>query len=616
MNNIEKTRIMIRENRLQKYSRILSNRYNLTVKLSPASTKVGCCDTTSKIWINSKIDEDEIVNLILQKAVILHEDGHILFTNSKLWRDKNVDKNLANIIEDGRVEEAMCRLYPKARLYFTYTNRKLIPFNEVNLKTDEHLVMELILREAKKRVGIPQLPKQIHDELKTKFPKEYPELLSLTRNAVNARTEKLAYEETEKLELLIREMFKKNSYDKLAYTKTSSQQSMETCGSSSRMMPKEVEDKLAEILEQEAEHQLKGETKEQQEQDTTETTGKQSDDITDDDSEDTTTENKKESTGNIINDNEPGDGVSKQLKSILNQVEDKVTRDAEDDLRNETEILKSREAESDFSEYDDIFEDELKVSTGHYGTKVLPVKAEELNNISNRISHVFRIIAERGNNWDRNQTRGKLEIKNINKILNNQTNTPKIFRKKVLKDSTDLSVSILLDASGSMNSFNRKYDACETAYVLSKALELNKYESEVIMFGVSHYARTNSNKPLYGVKSFNQKMEYAKRKFIPTAAGMTPLLPALKGAERTQLNRSSKRKVVFVITDGHPDDIKGCKEQIRKMEKENIIVIGVLISSFRDHGLFREKRQIRIRTTTELQSKMVEVLKNIILSLH
>ena len=124
--NMNKTRTLIREQRLEKFSRILSNRYNIELKLSAATHKVGVCDTTRKIWISSTIDKDPIHNLLLQKATALHEIGHLIYTNSKSWEKMCVSPRFSNVVEDGRVEEAMSRMFPKARLYPYNCNHQAI----------------------------------------------------------------------------------------------------------------------------------------------------------------------------------------------------------------------------------------------------------------------------------------------------------------------------------------------------------------------------------------------------------------------------------------------------------------------------------------------------------
>jgi len=671
---MNKTRTLIREQRLEKFSRILSNRYNIELKLSPAKHKVGCCDTTRKIWISSTIDQDPIHNLLLQKATALHELGHMLFTDNKAWVKYCVSSKFANVLSDGRVEEGMSRLFPKARLYFIYLNRKLNPVvihKKVDLSIDMNkMIYELVFREAKRNVGIPQLPIDIKIQLKKFLGNDYDWILQKTREVVNAKTEnnaaKIAYDLEMKLQEITKERCEIGKIDK----------SLETCGAGSRQLPKMTEDEIVDKLEelykleeQQIDNEIKAEEekkkleeslkqdepeiqenveKEHYEPDEIEDVSLEDSMINDHFGGDTNSEPEKEDTTeneNIDNDlpeqdsdieisddetnikipkeETPGelpdlDEISKQIEDTLNsiadQAEDRITSDAEDELRNENDTIQAGEADADFESYDTVDTDDLK-PRGSYGVYLKPVDTSKLDPVARKISRNFKIIAQYGDGWIHNQTRGRLEMHRIHSVID-KNKRARIFRKKDEIASVDLAVCILLDASGSMS--DRKFVATDTAYTISRALELGNYKSEVVQFGVKAYSTK-----VFGVKSFNQKTQYARKRFKPVAEGQTPMLEALEGAERSLSNQDAKRKVCFVVTDGYPFAYNAnkveyqdkCRKQILKMEKQGITVVGILIKTTDRRKIFHDDRKIICHSVKDVEKNILDVLKKVLIKL-
>lgn len=622
---MEKARKRVREQRLQKYSRILSDKYNIGLKLRKFKG-YGYCDTAQHVVINETIDGDAFTNLVLQKAITLHEIGHILYTSSTAWKD--VDPGLRNLISDGRDEEAMSRLYQKARLYFIYANQMILqykpyefePVKGINL---EKGIMDLIFREAKKTTGIPQLPKSMHAKLKKELGIDYDWLLAKTRDAIEAKTEKGAAAITKDIELRVKKIMGRDEYSQLKEVNRRASLSIEKCGSSSRQMPKEDEEEKEEVeaiikvLEKAADDTKDdepgdsgkmldidvSETVSSKDNEQTEDGPKDEDinvntEITNDDvSIDTSKNGKKEN--DKAKDNEAGNELEKLMESINDQIEDEIIGE----LNNEITQLNKNDIEGDFGDYG-IDDDEMVIRT-KYGSKRKPVDSKKLENIANRISHSFKIIAERGDGWVHNKTRGKLEMHKITRVI---ANDPRVFKNIDKKELNDISAVILLDASGSMSG-NRCKLATEAAYIVTRALELGKYNSEVLQFGCGHKRNMN------GLKAFNQKLDYAKHKFIPTSHGTTPLLRALEGAEKSLLCQNSKRRVVIVATDGYPDRREECKAKINELEKKGIAVIGILIYRRDIYNIFHEDRRILCKDVNELPVQMSGVIKNVLMTI-
>jgi len=585
---LETGRKVIRQERLQKFGRILARRYKLNVELQNISTPA-CTDSTNSIVVKTDIDSDAFVNLIAQKTMILHEIGHVLYTSNKLWKQSTVDKNLINIIEDGRVEELISRKYPKARLYFIYTNQKLLPFKQKEPLKLDVLTMELIFREAKKTTGVPQLPPEIHKYLKENLGDDYDWFLKKTREAVETKSKKQLLALSIQMDEKLNKRFpKQNWYSKFPKVSNTPTQSISKCGNTSLKSPElsKQDNELVKKLVKQLNEQAKSKADSKEKTESKKTGGEQKEN----------TENKREQKS--VKPSEESKEKEEQNNNILESVENKLQNESTIEIRQESEILSSGVADKDFSAYGD-------ESSWYWGRSEKPIPTGNLELIANRIAHLFKTVAQTGDGWNHNQTRGKLEMHKITSILSS-SEQPRIFKRKEQKEKVDLSAVILLDASGSMR--YRSYKATQSAYIISKALELGKYKSEVIQF-----FSTKNN--FIGLKSFNQKLDYARKQFKPMSSGGTPLFHALKGAEKSLGRLESNRKIIIVVTDGRPHSAGLCKKKIREIEQKGIIVMGILIQH-QDWGeIFNPKHKLNCDEVEQLPPKMTGVIKEVLMTI-
>lgn len=571
----------LRQDRLQKFARIISGNYKLRLNVTRKFPHPGACvydmdkngnkTGRSVIIIQSKLSHDKKRNLVLQKAVTLHEMGHELFTESMLWRNASVDKELGNLIEDGRVEEAVSRLFPKARTYFYMANKELN--KRPSSKMPPRYIHQLIIREAKRTTGIPQLTAEQHQKIKDRIGEDnYNTILQKTRLAVEAETEKEAIRITTEIKDILMDM------QKSARGNAPTNDSLHESGDAKLDMPNIARDKiLKEILEK---------TKDLGDI-LPDVEGADEPDANEPESEIETEETEYDDSEQI-NVNQP------QPESLLDDVEKEIEKEVEDEVAEETAISSSSVAIRNFDSYG------KKVTSVNNSMNKKPISVGPLQNSAKAVAYSLRLIAEKGRKgWRNNQTSGRLYMKGV--ISSVANNNARVFKSRVKPEATDLSAVILIDASGSMRGAQSRR-ATETSYIISKAMELNKFQTEVVQFGIGI--------SLSGIKSFNQKMKYAEPDFIPQSDGSTPLLPALEGAEKSISNIRSKRKVVFVVTDGQPNNTSGCKNKVKELEAEGIIVVGILINAYDNHNIFKHK--MSCNNIIELQGKMQTVLKNVL----
>lgn len=611
-------RRVVRQYRLQKFVRLLSGRYDIDVTLPKEKIEMfkrsrfdknkvpyyGFSDSEKNIFINPKINRDPYENLIQQKAVSLHELGHVLYTDGKLWLDSGVNHFLCNIIEDGRVEEAISRDFPKARKYFYYLNEKIGKEGLINtpFPSTEMLLSDFMLRFAKLTTGMPPPDIKNINKLKKKLKEDYDFFYDKTLKAVGATTEEEAINYTREIEEKWVKLFgNKKSLPSLFQTPFSSiSQKQNKRGKAKPMPPQMPRNK------NEKEEQLKQKMKQQSgDPNTTEKDSKNAkeSDVAKKLSKDAEAKGKKEGEGKG---HEKDDTKDKSIKDIHDELKKEAKEDLEKETKaeygQETEEIKKGTINGKFNDYIGIKEIEPE--------KEEQIYTQPLDALANKIHHKFKIIAQTGKSWKRNQKRGKIDSSKLYRVHTSKNESPRVFKSQKPKDKTDISAIILLDISGSMGNIAKT--AIESCYVIAKALELGKFNCEIVGFG-------HGRGSLLGIKSFNQTIKYAKNNFCPMAFGGTPLYPALKGAQSSLSHVDSKRKVIFVITDGEPNEGGGpeeCRIKIKEIEKEGINVVGLLINNADSEKIFNRKRQFRIDDVREIPVKMTIIIKSILLAIR
>lgn len=577
---MDETKKIIREARLQKYVRILANKYDISLRLVEKEQSiiengfVGCSDANKKIFVSEDISQDDRENLILQKMVSLHEMGHIQYTDGDIWKKSTVKHFLCNIIEDGRVEEAVSRRYPRARTYFFYGNEKLLKprlIEGFHLKATLEDTLTFILHTAKITTGAIPLSDRHIKRIKRAVKEDYQRLNDLTRDAVSTKTETDAAHITEEIQSILEKHFNfdeanTKKLDGLAGTPMSS---IESKSGGAQMPDMQEGDKTSELA-------------------------------------------KKILSG------EGGDGD--ETRDIFDKLQEEMKEQIEKEIGSEkleeSNAERSGQAERDFNDYD---ESTKKRSSRKRGAKSFradatlqgtPINMLPLDALARRMVHMFRVISSTGNGWLHSQQKGKLEMHRLPLIYTNDNN-PKVFKQRKEKDKVDLSVVVLLDGSGSMSGGN-SVAATETAYAVAKALEMGKYHVEVLTFGVRC---SEHDSDVYGMKSFNQSMFYAENEFVARSIDGTPMHVGLAGARKSIARMKSKRKMVIVVTDGAPDDAMAATQRIHELEQDGVVVIGILINAMDFNKLFREDRRIQCYNIVQLPVMMETVIKNILITI-
>lgn len=115
-------------------------------------------------------------------------------------------------------------------------------------------------------------------------------------------------------------------------------------------------------------------------------------------------------------------------------------------------------------------------------------------------------------------------------------------------------------------------------------------------------------------KDWNEDLRSCLRRFPNVKAdGGTPLEDGVQYAMQEMSNRPERHRVIFVLTDGQPDNQAVCRRQIRQAAEVGIHIIGVALDkncAYSVKSLFSEN--ITVSNISELPSELLKALDSIV----
>lgn len=197
------------------------------------------------------------------------------------------------------------------------------------------------------------------------------------------------------------------------------------------------------------------------------------------------------------------------------------------------------------------------------------------------------------------RTGRKIEGRQLSRVA---VGDSRIFRKTDEKKGLDTAIHVLVDRSGSMQAGNRMPIAMKSTMALMSTFDSIK--------GVSSAATVFPG--LTRLTNFNQTVSATKHRYVPEPMGTTPLGEALLWLIKDMADRRENRKIVIVLTDGAPNDPEICRKLIKRMAKHDIEVIGIGIETMAVEGLFptsaviNDVRELPGKLFNLIQEKLVQ----------
>lgn len=216
---------------------------------------------------------------------------------------------------------------------------------------------------------------------------------------------------------------------------------------------------------------------------------------------------------------------------------------------------------------------------------------------SSLINKIYSVIKKKKamntTRWEPGKTKGKLNPKSFHQ------RTHKIYKSRSgIQRESDLAISILVDASGSM--YGGKTKICgEAMIVLAEVCHKLKIPFEINAFTLNYDKAVT-----VGFKQFNQDFNSVKPHLVTIVEGERPVGYDLYTANIDEININyiwkkfkklpEKDKILIVISDGSTcGNTNDLKQLIKQVEASGIAVVGLGINStevqeiYKDHKVFK-----------------------------
>jgi cobalamin biosynthesis protein CobT len=211
--------------------------------------------------------------------------------------------------------------------------------------------------------------------------------------------------------------------------------------------------------------------------------------------------------------------------------------------------------------------------------------------------------------YESGHKRGKISARSLHRT---RIGSDKVFKRKSEAIDLDVSVSLLVDMSGSMSG-SRYVAAAAAAAMLNDAISFNGIPLEIIGFtedsrrGCRHFIYKTFKKRISGDQLVNCFSHHGKDLYQNSDGESV-----LYATSRLRAEKSS-RKILIVLSDGEPacdnqgDAFTFTKEAIKYAER-HVEVYGIGIETTAVSELYKEHTVLR--DSSELEKCLLEVIQN------
>lgn len=205
---------------------------------------------------------------------------------------------------------------------------------------------------------------------------------------------------------------------------------------------------------------------------------------------------------------------------------------------------------------------------------------------------------------------------NIHKLHTLATGNAKVFLRKGEREGVNTAVHILIDSSGSMNTKDMQL-ASQACFAVASALQSIKGISVgVTTFpgerGVYEGTQREHWQTVTPILRHGEKMH---TRFAMSGAGNTPLDSALWWTMQQLHPMPEHRKMILIITDGHPDNSQLAQTAITEARKLGLEVYGIGIANASILSLLPDTSSV-INSIAELAPSMLGVLQRALIAGH
>lgn len=217
------------------------------------------------------------------------------------------------------------------------------------------------------------------------------------------------------------------------------------------------------------------------------------------------------------------------------------------------------------------------------GTDVLARLRAETNAVRRKTQGLLEAEARSRLMFGRSGTR--MDPKRLWRV---RTGDTRVFEKRIEGQKQDTAIQLLIDRSGSMK--NRIGIASDAA--LAVALAMDGVQGITTSVAAFPYTSKGNSDDVLVLSQFGESFRKIASRFPAVGVqGCTPMAEAMLWGGYNLHATRNVRKILFVVTDGEPDDLDGAKQVIEMLGKSGIEVMGLGINTVVGH-LFKTSGMI------------------------
>ena len=226
-------------------------------------------------------------------------------------------------------------------------------------------------------------------------------------------------------------------------------------------------------------------------------------------------------------------------------------------------------------------------------TKYTEVRSKIGPNINVMSAKLRRaLLAKQQRDWDYGRTSGRLDSK---KLVKASRGFEAVYKKRIDRMEEDTAISILVDLSGSM--WGQKAEvARDCALAIAECLDGSQMTFKITGFSNRSHAEGGTRSGQHHryerldtvvFKDYNDSMKrckYSVAQLTDTVGGNNSDYDFITNEISELKRRPEKRKVLFVLSDGHPactsdastsEHVRHCNEAVKRAKKDGIECIGI-----------------------------------------
>lgn len=181
----------------------------------------------------------------------------------------------------------------------------------------------------------------------------------------------------------------------------------------------------------------------------------------------------------------------------------------------------------------------------------------------------------------------------------------KVFRQPRTSAGVDAAVQLLMDRSGSTKDFVGELFEATTACAI--ALErLGRLKTAIELFPARDWEVQHSE----SAKAFGASARaLSNRTSQVESCGTTPMHQAMQNVLPTLLDRREKKKMLFILTDGIPDDVEATKVMLAKYAETGVTVVGIGMGPYREKVVALIPNSVAVESIEDLPHALEKLFK-------